>query len=160
MAEVSIGSNSIVNADNAVTIMLNGSDSDDAVTLSKTLQYIYTTVQDNIYAQSLKQENHTNFDIFYLYGIGLTVYEFVNFLQSRGYIVTFKEIDGSTTVEGQFENDADIKADLYNKDTNVHGIKFVDVDWTTIGPTSDYVITIAEPSTSLPPYEGEVEYPT
>lgn len=160
MAEVNIGSNSIVAADNAVVIVSNGSDSDDAITLSKTLQYIYTTVQNNIYAQSLKQENHTNFDVFYLYGMGYTVYEFVNFLQSRGYIVTFKEIDGITTVEGQFESDADIKADLYNATTNVDGIKFVDVDWSVPGTSSDYVITIARPGSSLPLYEGAVEYPT
>lgn len=160
---VSIGSNSIINASNASSIVLNGSDSNFATVLSKTLQFIYTTVKTNISSYSLVQKDNINYNVFNLYGSGFTVYEFRNFLQSRGYQVIFKQLDGVTDVSNQtYADDTEILANLYDSDTNTTGIKYVNINWneSNISSGFDYSIIFSAPGSALPPYEGEVTYPT
>lgn len=165
MSEISvnIGSNSIINASNASSIVLNGSDNNFAMMLSKTLQFIYTTVKNNISSYSLVQKDNINYNVFNLYGSGFTVYEFRNFLQSRGYQVLFKQLDGVTDVSNQtYADDSEILANMYDADDNVNGIKYININWSdeNIGSGFDYCIIFTAPDSSLPPYEGEVTYPT
>lgn len=160
---VSIGSNSIINASNASSIVLNGSDNNFAMMLSKTLQFIYTTVKNNISSYSLVQKDNINYNVFNLYGSGFTVYEFRNFLQSRGYQVLFKQLDGVTNVSNQtYADDSEILANMYDADDNVNGIKYININWneSNISSGFDYSIIFSTPGSALPPYEGEVTYPT
>ena len=144
MASVTIGSNSIISASNADAIVDLGSNSEVAFSLSKTLQYIYTSVKNTINELSLNRETNVNYDIFNLYAAGLTVYEFKNFLESRGYVVKYKQNDKITDVSNQsYTDDDDIKSNLYNSSSNTTGIKYVNIDWSSPASTSNYVITIS-----------------
>lgn len=140
---VTIGSDSVISADSALSIVGFGSDSSYAFMLSRTLKYIYTTVKNDINFRATKQETSVLYDVSVLYNAEqLSVYEFNKFLESRGYTIVFKQQDGTTDVATQsYADDAAIKANLYSS-TNVQGIKFVSVDWAVPATTENYVITI------------------
>ena len=145
MADVNvvIGSDSVINADSAHSIVGFGSNSDYAFMLSRTLKYIYTNVKNDINFRAAKQETSVLYDVGALYNASqLSVYEFNKFLTSRGYTTVFKQQDGTTNVDTQVYADDDaIKANLYNN-LNPAGIKFVSVDWSVPASTENYVITI------------------
>jgi hypothetical protein len=145
MADVNvvIGSDSVISADSANSIVGFGSNSDYAFTLSRTLKYIYTNVKNDINFRATKQETSVLYDVSALYNASqLSVYEFNKFLESRGYSTVFKQQDGTTDVDTQVYADDDaIKANLYSS-LNPAGIKFVSVDWSVPATAENYVITI------------------
>ena len=53
---VTIGTDSVITANNANSIVSLGSNSDEAIMLSKTLKYIYTSVKSDINFNATKQE--------------------------------------------------------------------------------------------------------
>lgn len=144
MADVSvvIGSDSVISADSALSIVGFGSNSDYAFMLSRTLKYIYTNVKSDINFRATKQETSVLYDVSSLYANQLSVFEFNKFLTSRGYSIVFKQEDGATDVSTQvYADDEAIKANMYS-DQNTTGIKFVSVDWSSPTTAENYVITI------------------
>ena len=139
---VTIGTDSVITANNANSIVSLGSNSDDAIMLSKTLKYIYTSVKSDINFNATKQETNVMYDVSSIYAQMLSVYEFSKFLTSRGYVISYIQVDGTTPVATQsYANDDAIKANLYST-SNQTGIKYVKIDWSSPASASDYVITI------------------
>ena len=139
---VTIGTDSVITANNANSIVSLGSNSDEAIMLSKTLKYIYTSVKSDINFNATKQETSVMYDASSIYAQMLSVYEFSKFLESRGYVVSYIQVDGTTPVATQsYANDDAIKANLYST-SNQTGIKYVKIDWSSPASASNYVITI------------------
>lgn len=139
---VTIGTDSVITANNANSIVSLGSNSDEAIMLSKTLKYIYTSVKSDINFNATKQETNVMYDASSIYAQMLSVYEFSKFLESRGYVVSYIQVDGTTPVATQsYANDDAIKANLYST-SNQTGIKYVKIDWSSPASASNYVITI------------------
>ena len=139
---VTIGTDSVITANNANSIVSLGSNSDEAIMLSKTLKYIYTNVKSDINFNATKQETNVMYDVASIYAQMLSVYEFSKFLTSRGYTISYIQVNGTTPVATQsYANDDAIKANLYST-SNQTGIKYVKVDWSSPASASDYVITI------------------
>lgn len=139
---VTIGTDSVITANNANSIVSLGSNSDEAIMLSKTLKYIYTNVKSDINFNATKQETNVMYDVASIYAQMLSTYEFSKFLTSRGYAISYIQVDGTTPVATQsYASDDAIKANLYST-SNQTGIKYVKIDWSSPASASNYVITI------------------